>query len=388
MEDSNHGDKTEPLLSAHNNNDVNEAAGIVRDHARMAVVGDDLFLHAAVAAPTPPPAAVGSTIYGAIFNFTNTIVGAGAIGLGGAMAKSGGVISVLAILVFAYLTKQSLDLVVQLSVDTPGAGGSYEGLAQVSLGWKGWLIVSVSKFLYSFGCLVAYLVVMKDNLGPSIASLGRRLDFVKWDESAWWFHDVLENPERFTWLCSLIFLLPLCLLRDMTPLANLSLLSIALMATLTSVVIYLFIANPDDAIRQPSHGFYVDWLQIRAGFLESLGTFVFAFVSQHTVHLTFQSMRPMDRTTENFSKVTSWSIGMATTLTLAVGTAVYMSFWQRTGKCKDFSLCCAADRRYYHIGALALLDLYLYLTTAFVAHLPFHFLFFWLCTAASGNHRN
>lgn len=273
----------------------------------------------------------GSTIHGAIFNFTNTIVGAGAIGLGGAMASSGGVVSILAILFFAVMTKRSLDLVVQLSVETPGADCSYEGLAQLSLGRKGWVLVSVSKFLYSFGCLVAYLVVMKDNLGSSLVSLGQRLD-PEWNDNAWWVKDILDTPERFTWLCSFCFLLPLCLMRDMTPLASFSLLSIALMATLTSIVIYLFVANPDNAIRQPSAGFYVNWLQIRPGFVESLGTFVFAFVSQHTVHLTYQSVRPADRTVTNFTKVTSWSIGMATTLTLLVGTTVYMSFWQKARK--------------------------------------------------------
>jgi sodium-coupled neutral amino acid transporter 11 len=287
----------------------------------------------------------GSTVSGAIFNFTNTIVGAGAIGLGGAMASSGGLVSVLAILFFAILTKRSLDLVVDLAVNTAGADGTYEGLADVGLGRKGWIIVSVSKFLYSFGCLVAYLVVMKDNLGPSISSLGRRLGGPHWNASAWWVHDFLESPERFTWFCSLVFLLPLCLLRDMTPLANFSLLSIALMATLTSIVIYLYWANPGDEIRQSSHDFYINWLQIRPGFLESLGTFVFAFVSQHTVHLTYESIRPVDRTVSNFCRVTSWSIGIATTLTLLVGLAVYMSFWQKAGKQSFSSSRCSTFLR-------------------------------------------
>ena len=277
---------------------------------------------------TTAPEETGSTLRAAIFNFTNTIVGAGAIGLGGAMAQSGGLISVLAILFFAVLTKRSLDLVVELANST--GGGSYEGLAYHSLGRRGWIIVSLSKFLYSFGCLVAYLVVMKDNLGPSLVSLGRRT-IPHWNDDAWWVHSVLDSPERFTWAVAFSCLLPLCLLRDMTPLANFSLLSIALMATLTSIVIYLYWANPEDLIRQNTHDFYVNWLQIRPGFLEALGTYVFAFVSQHTVHLTYQSLKPSVRTVPNFAKVTSWSIGIATTLTLLVGLAVYMSFWQKAG---------------------------------------------------------
>jgi len=347
--DNNDDSRKEPLLVAEEEN------------LRETTVGTD-DIPASSSSSSEDLTRVGSTVRGAIFNFTNTIVGAGAIGLGGAMASSGGIVSVLAILCFAYLTKRSLDLVVQLSVETPGAEGSYEGLARVSLGWRGWVIVTVSKFLYSFGCLVAYLVVMKDNLGPSLISLGRRLD-PTWDDTAWWVREILASPEHSTWLCSLIFLLPLCLMRDMTPLANFSLLSIALMAILTSIVVYLFVANPNDEIRQASDGIYVDWLQIRPGFLESLGTFVFAFVSQHTAHLTFSSIRPIDRTLPNFARVTSWSIGIATTLTLLVGSAVYVSFWKKAET--DMFNC------YPDIVATDLAKLFLSLTMLLTFPLPF-----------------
>ena len=55
------------------------------------------------------------SIIGTTFNFTNSIIGAGAMGLGGAFAASGGGVSVLMLIGFAYLTKQSLDLIVDLS---------------------------------------------------------------------------------------------------------------------------------------------------------------------------------------------------------------------------------------------------------------------------------
>ncbi|KAL7432566.1 hypothetical protein ACHAXM_005960 [Skeletonema potamos] len=54
-------------------------------------------------------------IIGTTFNFTNSIIGAGAMGLGGAFAASGGLISIICLLGFAYLTKLSLDLIVDLS---------------------------------------------------------------------------------------------------------------------------------------------------------------------------------------------------------------------------------------------------------------------------------
>ena len=54
-------------------------------------------------------------IIGTTFNFTNSIIGAGAMGLGGAFAASGGLISVICLVGFAYLMKLSLDLIVDLS---------------------------------------------------------------------------------------------------------------------------------------------------------------------------------------------------------------------------------------------------------------------------------
>lgn len=84
-------------------------------------------------------------------NFTNTIVGAGCIGLGNAMARSGGLISIATILFFAILTKLSFDLVIVLSVETEGALGSYEQLGQIAYGIPGRIAVMISKFLCFFG---------------------------------------------------------------------------------------------------------------------------------------------------------------------------------------------------------------------------------------------
>jgi len=296
----------------------------------------------------------GSSLGGAIFNFTNSIVGAGAIGLGGAIAESGGAISIAAIVFFGVLTKLSLDLIIRLSVETEGAHGSYEDLGKIGFGWIGYLIIMASKFLYSFGCLVAYVIVVKDNLGPAIRSL-----MYGSAECQSFFCSFLGKDFWMTWAASTLVILPLCLLRDMTPLARLSLFSVLSMVSIVAIVIYLYVANPNDEIREPGLGLYVDWLQVRFGFLEwyascgkncvlllrriqiltttcrrspqnSLGTFVFTFVSQHTVHLTFGSLKPNLRTCQNWEKVSTASLLISGTVSLSIGVFVYMSFWQTT----------------------------------------------------------
>jgi sodium-coupled neutral amino acid transporter 11 len=200
----------------------------------------------------------------AIFNFTNSIVGAGAIGLGGAIADSGGAISIVAIVFFAVLAKLSLDMLIRLSVEVEGAHGSYEQLGQVGFGSFGKLVVVGSKFLYSFGCLIAYIIVVKDNFGPA----ARSLIYGNAPEGHSWLYHLLGDDFWMTWILSASVILPLCLLRDMTPLASLSVVSVVSMVGIVGIVIYLFAFNPNGEIRHPSGSVYEDWFEIRPAFLE------------------------------------------------------------------------------------------------------------------------
>lgn len=205
----------------------------------------------------------GSSVADAIFNFTNSIVGAGAIGLGGAIAISGGAISIALILFFGILTKLSLDLVIRLSITTPGAHGSYEDLAQVGLGTSGRILVMACKLFYSFGCLVAYIIVVKDNFahglqhllyGDEVTNNGSYLD------------SILQSEAWTTWVLASTVILPLCLLRDMTPLASLSVVSVFSMVAIVAIIVYMFFAHPE--IRQPGGSTYEKWFEIRPGVLE------------------------------------------------------------------------------------------------------------------------
>ena len=268
----------------------------------------------------PLPQQSGSSLCGAILNFTNCIVGAGAIGLGGAIAMSGGLISIAAILFFAVLTKVSLDLVIHLS-----DGKSYEELGKQAYGTKGWIAVIVSKKLYSFGCLVAYIVVVKDNFSSAL----KHLIFAS-DSSTCFVATFLDKEDLVTLLLSTVVILPLCLLRDMTPLSNLSAMSVLSMVLIVIIIVYLFIVNPNNDVRNEGGTIYENWLEVKPGIFESLGTFVFSFVSQHTVNLAYESLRPDLQTLSTWMKVSSWSVGISTTLSLSVGIFVYITFWQKT----------------------------------------------------------
>jgi len=277
----------------------------------------------------------GSSVTAAVFNFTNCIVGAGAIGLGGAMAQSGGMISLVTIVFFAILTKLSLDLVIRLTLEHSGEGErSYEDLGQIAFGRTGRLVVVASKFLYSSGCLVAYTIVVKDNFGPAVLSLlyGSETSLatpkgLHWPHS---FPDFLHQDFWVTWTLSSLVILPLCMLRDMRLLASVSVVSVVSMISIVLIVIYLFVMNPNHEIRHEGVSLYSDWLEVRWGYMRCLGTFVFAFVSQHTVHLAFASLKPSLQTLRHWKRVSSYSLVISCAVSMAVGGFVYASFWQAT----------------------------------------------------------
>ena len=270
----------------------------------------------------------GSSVGGAIFNFSNSIIGAGAIGLGGAIAKSGGIISIASIIFFAFLTKLSLDLLIRLSVETSGGSSlmSYEDLAYKAYGKLGKSSVILSKGAYAFGCLVAYVIVVRDNFGPAI----KNLIFGEDVSGSSLVYQFLGSPFLMTWTVSTLVMLPLCLLRDMTPLAGLSVVSIASMFVIVGIVAYLYFDDPGSLIRHSGEGRERDWFKVEFGYLECLGTFLFTFVSQHTVHMTFESLKPELRTYRNWTKVSSWSLFISAAVSLGVSVLVYLSFWEET----------------------------------------------------------
>jgi amino acid permease len=325
-------------------------------------------------------ASSGSSIGSAIFNLSNSIIGAGAIGLGGAIAATGGIISIVIIILCAILVKISADLTIQLTLLPQSSSQepeqdphSYEELGQMAFGKVGKLVVMVSKFAYSVGSLIAYMVVIRDNLAPALQDLlyhhhqsdqyfsnhtashhhhTYHLDF---DDRFYW---ILSHNAWCTWMVSALVVLPLCLMRDMSAFAAVSVISILGKLAIVGIVSYFWwIGVHDDNTSNNDHPpnvtmplyetsqvrfqdhesdhdmglFHRHWFQIHwMGMAENLGTFVFCFVCQHTAHLTFLSLKPSIRNLSSWKTVSTASLTIACVVSLAVGLFVYMTFWERS----------------------------------------------------------
>lgn len=264
-------------------------------------------------------------------------------------------ISIATIIVFALLAKKSLDLVVELSLQHDVS--SYEDLGRAAYGTKGKLLVMGTKFAYSFGCLVAYTVVIQDNFSPAIFNLIYGKSTSDPHNSSDWLFWLLSHDVWCTWLVSSVIVLPLCLLRDMTHLTSASAISVISKASLVVIVIYLWCIHIDNQLppessvyyraseilsRTLSSGsdsawipisdlFFQHWLKICwIGYFNNIGTFVFVFVCQHTVHLAYNSIKPEIRTFQTWKCVSTWSLVVSCVVSLAIGVFAYATFWEKT----------------------------------------------------------
>jgi len=272
----------------------------------------------------------GSTVFAASLNLTNSILGAGCIGYGGAIAQSGGLISIFSMLLCAILSKVSFDVIIALSLETKAENSSYEELASHACGFYGMLAVLISKGLFSFGCLVAYIIIVRDNFSSASRHLFG-LDKPETCDATGVWCSLVFNDDFAAFILSATVMLPLSLLRDMTPLASFSALKISSLVLIVLTLCFLCVETeiPDDG-REHVETNLGHWLLVRPGFIQNTGTFVFTFVAQHTVHLVYQSLRPEVQNIRHWKIVSSLSIAMSTCLALPIGLFAYFKYWEET----------------------------------------------------------
>jgi len=317
----------------------------------------------------------GSSATEATFNFMSSLIGAGVIGFGGAIAKSGGLISLVSILLIAYMSKLALDMVVMLAVEETssssslssfeissetssetsssknsskrnvehgesvgfteagagagaGADASFEGLATVAYGLNGRRAVIISKLFFTFGCLVALIKITQDNIAPAI----NNLMYYYYDDNESDQRDSgNDNNEKFmTVIACTVTMLPLSMLRDVSALANFSGIKIVTFAFIVLISIYVQIRKFDSNDYVGKENLFNHWLEIKGGFVESLGTFVFGYVAQHTVHLVFLSLKPEVRNVKEWRKISTVAVSISTLISISLAMSVYMTFWENT----------------------------------------------------------
>jgi len=209
---------------------------------------------------------------------------------------------------------------------------TYEELGYAAFGTAGRLAVLMSKSLYSFGCLIAYVVVVRDNFGLALRQMmtgPSSPNSLQGDDS----QGILYDDDLLAFWVSAIVMLPLSCPRTMKPLAKFSFVSVLSIGFLVLVVVYLYFTctNPEGGTTGKS-SFYENWIEIRSlsGLIESLGCFVFTFMCHHTVNLAYETLPPQIRTPKVWRRVSTNSIALALQSSLAIGIFAYLTFGSQT----------------------------------------------------------
>eukprot|EP01038_Epipyxis_sp_PR26KG_P012340 gene12340-16551_t len=248
----------------------------------------------------------GSTVLEATFNFVNSIIGAGILGIPLAIQQCGLIMGVLLLSVVAYLVYRSVLILIECGIKT----GKYdlEELSESLFGRNGYFIALTFMFLFAYGGQIAYLIIIGDTI-PLIAELLCPNTF-------------LTNRVLVLFLFSSIIILPICLLKSLSTLAWTSFLSIFCDFIL---IILILIVAPNVAKQQKEHFQSSNSLTFNTSLFTGIGTMSFAFVCQHNSFIVYRSLK--HKSIENWKKVAQYSIIFSFLFCLIFGLIGFFTFY-------------------------------------------------------------
>jgi sodium-coupled neutral amino acid transporter 11 len=250
-----------------------------------------------------------SGVPGATFNFVNSIVGAGIIGMPYAIKQCGLLMGVALLVFVAYIVHLSVLMLISVGINEKIY--NYEELAHHLFGKRGYYITVGAMFTFAYGAMIAYLVIVGDT-APHV------LNYILSSDK-----EISREIVIFT--VSLFIILPISLMRDLSSLSSTSLLSI-----IADVVLLLIIAINGKAVAHNTNTTYnsSDNTIITFSIFAGVGTMSFAFVCQHNSFIIYNTI--INPTYDKWKQVVYSSIGIALSLCLGVALGGYFSFGSYT----------------------------------------------------------
>nr|XP_055071754.1 putative sodium-coupled neutral amino acid transporter 11 [Misgurnus anguillicaudatus] len=247
-----------------------------------------------------------SSLSSASFNFINSIIGSGIIGLPYSMSQAGLPLGLLLLILVAFITDYSIILLVR-GGNLSGTQ-SYQTLVQSTFGLTGYFILSGLQFMYPFIAMISYNIIT----GDTLTKVFMRIQGVGPE-------DILTQRHFVILMTTILFTTPLSLYRDIAKLGKVSLLSMLLTATILIMVIVRAatlgpqIPPSDDA-----------WVFARWNGVQAVAVMSFAFICHHNSFMIFGSLQ--EPTLSNWSLVTHVSVGSALVVSAVFAAAGYATF--------------------------------------------------------------
>ncbi|KAJ8953683.1 hypothetical protein NQ314_007291 [Rhamnusium bicolor] len=246
-----------------------------------------------------------NTLPWASFNFINSIIGSGVIGIPYALHKAGFGFGMLLLIFVAYVTDYSLILMVK-SGHISGKF-SYQGIMEAAFGKPGYFLLGILQFVYPFVAMVSYNIVVGDTVTKVIV----RLTGIK--------ESIFVSREAIVLIATMFITIPLCLYRDVAKLAKISFISLVCIAFIL-FSIFLRIGEISDTVPQHRDS----WRFINKDIIPAIGIMAFAFMCHHNTFLIYGSIEePSQR---KWEIVTHVSIVTSLIVAVLFGIAGYTTF--------------------------------------------------------------
>ncbi|CAL7948471.1 unnamed protein product [Xylocopa violacea] len=243
----------------------------------------------------------------ASFNFINSIIGSGVIGIPYALHQAGFGLGIVLLILVAGLTDYSLILMVR-SGNICGEM-SYQGLMRASFGRTGFYILTTLQFIYPFIAMVSYNVVV----GDTVTKVLIRVTGIS--ETS-----IFAHRQVVVFFATVCITIPLCLYRNVARLAKISFLSLVCVGfILLAILIRLgtmsaIVPSQEDSWRFANF----------PGIIPSVGIMAFAFMCHHNTFLIYESIERA--TQQKWDVVTHWSLFTSFLIAAAFGIIGYATF--------------------------------------------------------------
>lgn len=263
-----------------------------------------------------------STIPQALFNFVNSIVGAGIMGLPFAIKEAGLGLGLVLLIGCGVLTDFSVRILINTSVKV--GCKNYEDIVNYCFGKAGFYIVSFFMFIFAFGAMIAYNVIIGDTITQVALVIGLG-------------DTPFANREFVIILFATFVMLPLSSLKDMGSLSHTSAVSVMADVLIVAIVCIKCLIHTDTGNYAPhtqkgmSHpkGMTVDpWDFAHSAWMEAFGAMCFAFVCHHSAFLVYCSLK--NNTMKRYDIVAHGSIFISLFLCVTFSTVGYWKFQMNT----------------------------------------------------------
>ncbi|KAK7542183.1 transmembrane amino acid transporter protein-domain-containing protein [Phyllosticta citribraziliensis] len=276
----------------------------------VTVAGDDGEVEEALDGATRAKSGMKS----AFMNMANSIIGAGIIGQPYAFKQAGLLTGIFLLVALTITVDWTIRLIV-INSKLSGAN-SFQATVQHCFGSSGLIAISVAQWVFAFGGMVAFCVIIGDTIPHVMEAL---------------FPSLPDTP--FLWLLTdrraiiVLFILgisyPLSLYRDIAKLAKAS-----TFALISMIVIIVTVLTQGFTVPKEMKGQITGSLIINDGVFQAIGVISFAFVCHHNSLLIYGSLKKP--TLDRFARVTHYSTTVSMIACLIMALGGYLTFGDKT----------------------------------------------------------